>query len=356
MADIFICEDELLITAIERMDTISRKLLIVTDKHNAYKTLLSIGDVQRHLINNQDFKIPIKNILRPDREVIVVKEEDTLEEVKQVMLEHRTEFMPVLNNKGELVKIHYWEDIFNTAFTIAKGNLDLPVVIMAGGKGTRLKPITNIIPKPLIPLGEKPMIEIIADRFVQMGATQFYASVNYKAEMIVNHFENILDKTYNISFFTEDKPLGTAGSLSLLKNKINSTFFVSNCDILIDQDFTEVYNYHTSNNNELTLIAAIKQYGIPYGTIEVDINGNLKALKEKPQMTYLVNAGLYIIEPHLLDEIPENEFYHITHLIEKITERNGKVGVFPVSEGSWHDIGEWKQYKATLENYGYQLF
>ncbi len=356
MSDIFICEDELLITAIQRMDAISRKLLIVTDEKEHYKTLLSIGDVQRHLIKNQDFNIPVKSIIRPDRENIVVYEDDPLEEVKKVMLEHRTEFMPVLNEDGKLIKVHYWEDIFNTAFTIAKSDLDLPVVIMAGGKGSRLKPITNIIPKPLIPLGEKPIIEMIVDRFVLMGARSFYLSVNYKAEMIVNHFKNIEDKEYTVSGFTEDKPLGTAGSLHLLKDKIDSTFFVSNCDILIDQDLTEVYNYHASNKNELTLIAAIKQYSIPYGTLEVDNTGLLHALKEKPKMTYLVNAGLYIIEPHLLKEIPENEFYHITHLIEKILKRKGKVGVFPVSEGSWHDIGEWKQYKETLESHGYTFW
>jgi len=170
-----------------------------------------------------------------------------------------------------------------------------------------------------------------------------------KADLIKKHFDS--KSNYKVSYYNESKPLGTAGSLQLMKENINSTFFVSNCDILIDQDYSEILKYHKENGNDLTAVAAVKTYSIPYGTMEVEKDGLLKELKEKPTTTYYVNAGLYILEPHLLDEIPTDEFYHITHLMEKIKKRNGKVGVFPVSEGSWMDIGELNQYESTKERF-----
>lgn len=227
-------------------------------------------------------------------------------------------------------------------------------MIMAGGQGSRLKPITNIIPKPLIPIGDKPIIEIIIDKFSTLGVSNFYLSVNYKQEMIRFYFEGVENKSYNLNYFVEPYPLGTGGSLHLLKDKISSTFFVSNCDIIIDQDYYDIYDYHTSNKNELTIVAALRLMQIPYGTLESGENGELLALKEKPELTFMINTGMYILEPHLLNEIPENTFFHITDLIEKVKERRGRVGVFPVSEGAWMDIGEWKEYNKTMKRMGFE--
>jgi NDP-sugar pyrophosphorylase family protein len=259
--------------------------------------------------------------------------------------------MPVLDDTATLLDVVFWEDVFKEKQVIGQKNLELPVVIMAGGKGTRLKPITNIIPKPLIPIGEKPIAEVIIDRFVKMGSKDFYMSINYKAKMIESYFNEITDKEYSVNYFYETKPLGTAGSLHLLKDKIKSTFFVSNCDIIVDQDYKEMYDYHCTNNNELTLIAVVKHLEIPYGTIKVKENGLLESIHEKPKYTFLVNAGVYILEPQLLAEIPKDEFFHITDLIEKIKERKGRIGVFPVNEAAWMDIGQWKNYQETLKRF-----
>ncbi|WP_460545713.1 sugar phosphate nucleotidyltransferase, partial [Echinicola sediminis] len=152
-----------------------------------------------------------------------------------------------------------------------------------------------------------------------------------------------------LNFFKEDKPLGTAGSLHLLKGKLKETFFVSNCDILIDEDYSQILKYHKENRNEITLVPALKHISIPYGTIETGENGVLENMAEKPNWTIKINAGLYVLEPSLIDEIPENEFFHITHLIEKVKKRNGRVGVFPVSEKSWKDIGEWDEYLRSKD-------
>ena len=210
---------------------------------------------------------------------------------------------------------------------------------MAGGEGTRLRPLTNVIPKPLIPIGEKTMLEHIFDRFYKYGCKTFHISVNYKAALIEFYLKQ-QNLPYILSFFREEKPLGTAGSLALLKGKIKETFFVSNCDILIEQDYSEILDFHRNQKNEITLVAALKHYPIPYGTLETAEGGKLLSLHEKPELTFKINSGMYILEPHLIDEIPDNKFFHITQLIEKVLERGGNVGVFPVSEKSWKDVGE----------------
>ena len=150
------------------------------------------------------------------------------------------------------------------------------------------------------------------------------------------------------NYFLEEKPLGTAGSLSLLKGKISETFFVSNCDILIDADYSEIVEYHREQKNEITMVTSVKHVQIPYGTVESGEGGQVVNLIEKPEFTFMVNAGFYVLEPHLLDEIPEEKFFHITELIDTVRKRNGRVGAYPVSEKSWCDIGEWEVYRETL--------
>ena len=338
------CEASIL-TAIKQMDELKKKLLIVT-KDGQFFSLLSIGDIQRAILKNRSLEDAVKEILREN--IRVAFEDEPYEEVKARMLQFRMEMLPVLNSKNEIVKLHLWSDIFGEPYQRGKGNLNLPVVVMAGGKGTRLKPITNIIPKALVPIEEKPILEVIIDKFRLSGAKDFYLSVNYKADMI-EHYFNQIDKDYNLSYVNERKPLGTAGSLYLLKDKLQETFFVTNCDIIIDQDYEEIYEYHKRQKNDLTVVAALKHYAIPYGILETKENGQLTSISEKPELTFQVNSGMYILEPKLLNDIPHDEFFHITHLMEKVMNRGGKVGVFPVSEGSWMDIGVWSEYNRTRQ-------
>jgi NDP-sugar pyrophosphorylase family protein len=267
------------------------------------------------------------------------------------MLEIRTECMPVLDEQGNLADVYFWEDLFTSSEKRVDARLNVPVVIMAGGKGTRLKPLTNILPKPLIPIGEKTIMEVIIDKFCQYGICQFYISVNYKHELIKFYFDQIEKKDYKIDYVQEKDFLGTAGSLFLLKNKITTTFFVSNCDILIDENYSEIYNYHVSNNNAITLVASLKHFKIPYGTLESGKNGELVSLQEKPEITYMINTGMYVLNPEVLDQIPEGQFYHITDLITDLKKQGKKIGVFPVSEKSWFDMGEWPEYQKVIDNY-----
>jgi dTDP-glucose pyrophosphorylase len=340
-------QKENLLVALKLMDFIDKKLLLVFEG-SKFINILSVGDIQRAILKNNSLDTPVKSILRENTRI--ASEEDSYSAIKKLMNQNRIECMPVVNKKKELIKVYFWEDVFGEDEKRNQCKLNLPVVIMAGGKGTRLKPFTNVIPKPIIPIGDKTIIEEIMDRFVDVGCDEFYISVNYKAETIKQYFLQLKNNKYKTSYLQEKKPLGTAGSLFLVKDMIKTTFFVSNCDIIIDEDYSEILKYHQKNKNELTIVAALKHYPIPYGTIKTKSGGILDKLTEKPEITFQINSGMYILEPHLLKEIPENGFLHITHLIENILIRGGKVGVFPVSEGSWKDLGTLSNYLVELNH------
>jgi NDP-sugar pyrophosphorylase family protein len=308
---------------------------------NKFCGLISIGDIQRALLQGKSIHTEIREVLRSD--CIIAKPEDSKEDIKKIMLSIRAEFMPVVNEQKEIVDVVFWKDIFESDKQIPLDQFDLPVVIMAGGYGSRVRPLTNVFPKPLLPIGDKSMLEEIFYRFFSHGSKRFYISVNYKAELIEYYLTN-LSLPYSIEFFKEEKPLGTAGSLHLLKEKLDSTFFVSNCDILIDQDYAAILHYHKEQKNEITLVSALKNIDIPYGILNTGMNGILESLSEKPSFTFQINSGMYILEPSALNDIPENEFFHITHLIQKLMKENRKVGVFPVSEMSWLDMGSLDDY------------
>lgn len=333
-----------MLEALKKMDHIDKKLLIVID-NNLFIGLLSAGDIQRAIIRNAELNTPILQITR--KNIKVAKPSDSFEEIKAMMQEFRMEFCPVVDENNSIVQIYFWEDLFSTTEIEPKSKFELPIVIMAGGFGTRLKPLTNVLPKPLIPIGERTMLEEIFFRFSKYGCKNFHVSVNYKADLIEYYIKK-LNLPLKIDFFKEPKPLGTAGSLTLLKEKLNTTFFINNCDILIESDYSEILNYHQSQKNEITIIAALKSFPIPYGTIESGNNGNLTEIMEKPEFTFKINSGMYLLEPHLLNEIPENEFFHITDLIQKVKKRSGKIGVYPVSEKSWKDIGDWNEYLKII--------
>jgi dTDP-glucose pyrophosphorylase len=328
-----------LLEALKKMDTLDKKLLIVIEANKFYG-LLSAGDIQRAVIQNKPLETKVGEILR--KNIRIATPEDSFENIRQMMFDFRMELCPVVNEDQEIVKVYFWEEVFQEKEPQPKTPFNLPVVIMAGGFGTRLKPLTNVLPKPLIPIGEKTMLEEIFDRFAKHGCNRFHVSINYKADLI-QYYISQQNLPFALNFFIEDKPMGTAGSMSLLKGKITETFFVSNCDILIEQDYSEILDYHKANNNEITVVAALKHFPIAYGTIETGGNGKLIKLVEKPELTFKINSGMYILEPHLLDEIPEGEFFHITQLIEQVKNRKGNVGVFPVSEKSWKDIGSWEE-------------
>ncbi|MBU5676663.1 nucleotidyltransferase family protein [Alkaliphilus sp. MSJ-5] len=346
ISDLFINENITIKEAIKKLDETAKKILLVTED-NKLKGIVTDGDIRRWILKNGSLQEAVIYIMNTSPKYIYEKDIDN---AKEILMEKMVEAMPVVNAKKEVVDIVFWNDNFGNKLNHFN-KLETPVVIMAGGKGTRLEPYTKILPKPLIPIGDTPIVERIINRFNEYGCDKFYMTVNYKKNMIKAYF-NELDKAYEIEYVEEEKLLGTAGSLSLLKVELKDTFFVSNCDILIDANYSDMIKCHRKNNNKITLVTSLKHYTIPYGIIEISESSEVESMIEKPEYDYLVNTGMYILEPEVLKDIPEDTFYHITDLINKYIDRGEKIGVYPVSDKEWLDMGQFKEMENMFERLG----
>lgn len=333
-----------LIEALRLMDEIGKKLLIICEGKK-FIGVISIGDIQRALLNKDDLSENVCKYIRSD--MIFAGINDSIEDIKSLMKAERIECMPVVDQNKYLSNIIEWEDIFNIKRKEER-QINCPVVIMAGGRGHRLEPLTNIIPKPLIPISDKTIIEEIMGRFIEVGCKKFILSINYKGQLIRDYFSDSRFLNYNISFIEEKSPLGTGGSLYLLKDSLPQTFIVSNCDILVEADWNDLIQYHKSNANIVTVVSVIKNYDIPYGTIETSHNGLVRALKEKPNINYQINSGVYIFEPQVFNYMNADEFIHIPDLLIRIMGLGGKIGAFPVLESDWIDMGNWQDYLKLI--------
>jgi dTDP-glucose pyrophosphorylase len=332
--------------ALKQLEETERKTLFVVDSTNRLVGTLTDGDVRRWILAEGSLDGAVEALC--NRQPCVAYGDYNLDAVRKEMLEKKIGSIPVIDASREIVDVLFWEDVFGDGVVRKPSQpIDLPVVIMAGGKGTRLDPFTKILPKPLIPLGDKTVIEVIIDSFVECGVGAFYISINYKSKIIKSYFEE-LNPTYTVNYIQEDKPLGTAGSLRFLRGRISSPLIVTNCDVIIKADFRDIVDHHLSGGNDITLVASLKNYNIPYGVCEIESGGGLSRIIEKPEYNFLVNTGMYLLQPETLDLIPENEFFHITHLIEKAKSTGAKVGIYPISDKSWIDTGEWVEYKNAV--------
>ncbi|MFC4386549.1 nucleotidyltransferase family protein [Gracilibacillus marinus] len=345
LQEIFVSRDEIIKNAIKKLDQTAKKILLVVEK-NKLQGIVTDGDIRRWILKNGDLNDTVERVMNQSPKYVNERESYR---AKEILESKMIEAIPVVDDYMEVKDIIFWNDRFQTKRY--HNSLKNPVVIMAGGKGTRLAPYTKIIPKPLIPIGETPIVERIINRFHEFGCQSYYMTVNYKKNMIRAYFED-LEKDYTVDYVEETKPLGTAGSLYMLKNQLKDTFFVSNCDILIDGNYADMMKYHKESNNKITLITSLKHYTIPYGIVKLDEDSKVKEMMEKPEYDYLVNTGMYILEASCLDDIPEEQFFHITDLINLYIRNNEKVGVYPVSENSWLDMGEFKEMEKMMEKLG----
>tara|TARA_Y100001958_G_scaffold98184_1_gene67828 strand:- start:17307 stop:18371 length:1065 start_codon:yes stop_codon:yes gene_type:complete len=347
LSELSISDSTSLMNAMHKMDKIGRKLLIIV-KNSRFFSLISLGDIQRAIIKNIDLNSPVSVISRKTN--LVGNLENSKDEIRQMMINIRAEFLPIIDPKGNIVRVYFWNDFFDTQSIENKVPLTNNVVIMAGGLGTRVQPFTNVIPKPLLPVNGRSFLEEIIHQFTFYKIKDFYISVNYKADLI-KFYMNSLNLPFNINFFSEETPRGTIGGVAVLKGLFKEAFFVSNCDILIDTDYSEIVKYHTSNKFDITLVAAVLTNKSEYGTLTTGEMGELISLEEKPSINYKINTGMYLIEPSLIDLIPTEGLFHVTDLIELVRSRGGKVGVFPVSERSWRDYGTLNAYiNQTIKN------
>ena len=347
MKDITIHPKATIKEAMEALDKTAEKVLLVVDDENTLIGSLTDGDIRRYILKGQDLTGTIENAYNKDP-IFVYKDNFNKEKIKEIFLKNKLDLIPVLDQYRKVVDFIIWKKAFGDDRRAENQKLDAPVVIMAGGRGTRLEPFTKVLPKPLVPVGEKPVIDHIIDRFRIYGASEFYITVNHMAKILRAYFEE-KSPDYSIGFAEENEPRGTAGSLKLLADRLDRPFFVSNCDIIIKTDYSDIYRFHTDNGYDITLVASAKLFNIPYGICELNGNGSLKQIREKPEYNFLVNTGLYVLNPSAIDMIPDNGLFHITHLMEKIKENNGTIGVYPISEKAWIDVGQWAEYRKALK-------
>jgi dTDP-glucose pyrophosphorylase/CBS domain-containing protein len=347
MKNLIVDKNISIIKAMKKLNESGQKGLIIVEDENLLMGTLTDGDIRKAILNGANISNSI-DLIYNRKPTFLVEGAFSLEAVKKIFLERKFDLIPVVDKKGKHVDTLFWEKIFKKNRNKSKEKINVPVVIMAGGKGSRLAPFTNILPKPLVPVHNKPIIEHIIDRFYEFGCNNFYMTVNYKARILKAYFDE-LQPDYNMSFVDEPEPLGTAGCLRLLNGKFDEPFFVSNCDIIVKTNYQKIYDFHQKGGFDVTLVASTKEYIIPYGTCELNSNGHLSHINEKPQYNFLINTGLYILNPDILPFIPKNKFYHITHLIEEVKNRGKKVGVYPVDDEAWIDVGEWAEFKKATE-------
>jgi len=334
---------------LQHIDGTGERTLFVIDGSGVIMGSVTDGDIRRWILKGKRLGEPISKVMF--KNPVTVNEDYNLEEIKNLMVSRRMDCVPVLNKKRELVSSVRWIDLFGKKIPKQKIH-GLPVILMAGGEGKRLHPFTSVLPKPLMLIGQKTIVERIIDNFIEFGCKEFYLSINYKANLIKAYFTDLPKQAYKIKYILEDKPLGTAGSLVFLKDKINTTFCVSNCDVLVNADLSDIVKFHKKSRNAMTLVGSMKHFTIHYGVCKVEKNGILQRIEEKPEYDYLVNTGMYILEPKVLKYIQRNKMFHMTDLIAALKTGGQKVGVYPISEKSWLDMGQFEELKEMLKKYG----
>ncbi|HAB52508.1 MAG TPA: nucleotidyl transferase [Ignavibacteriales bacterium] len=322
------------------------KILFVVDKNEKLIGTVTDGDIRRGIIKGYGFSERIESLMKREFLSIKVDMQDKEEYVKSLMLKTKIEQIPVLDGNGIIVDVILWTDILAGKKQLRANKLHSNrIVIMAGGKGTRLDPFTKIFPKPLIPIGNKPVIEIIMERFFQYGFHKFIYTLNYKKEYL-KLFLKENNFPYDIDWVEEDDFLGTAGSLSLLKDKITETFFVANCDSLLDVNFQEILDWHREHEATMTIIGCHNEVKIPFGVLQLS-NGKLEKIIEKPLHDVIINTGIYVMEPRMLSYLVNGVTMDMNELID-VTKEKEKITVYPIY-GGWLDIGRWDEYKKSIE-------
>ena len=348
LSSIFFKKNNTIKNALKQINKTGEKCLIIIDGDNRLLGTLSDGDLRRAILRGIDTSNIIDDFYQK-KPILLTKGKYNNKQVKKIFLDTKIDLIPVINDNNEVIDIVTWSKVFKNDKKIKeKVFKNVPVVIMAGGKGTRMEPFTKILPKPLIPVHGRPIIENIIERFTNLGCRDFYLTVNYKSKIMKAYFEE-LQPDYGANFVEEKEPLGTAGSLRLLMGQFNQPFFVTNCDIIIKIDYASLLEFHKKGGYDITLVASAKEYIIPYGTCELNRDGHLSHINEKPKYDFLINTGLYVMDPDILGLIPPNKFYHITHLIEEAKNQGKKVGVYPIDDDSWIDVGQWAEYRKVVD-------
>jgi len=334
--------------ALKRLDDTAEKVLLVVDENNILLGTLTDGDIRRYILKTGMIEGIVESIYNPNP--IYALEGQLEDEIKSMIFKNKVEILPVVNDKKQVIGFHRWTDFYEREIEdySPSEKLDIPVVIMAGGKGTRLDPFTRVLPKALVPFKEKTISEHIIDSFKKFGVQKFYFTLNFKGRVIESYF-NSIQKDYEIEFIWEEEFLGTAGSLSLLIDKINNDFFVTNCDILLNVNYNKVYKYYKEVDAFFASITSIRHYAIPYGIVYTGEQSIIKKIEEKPEHIFQINTGVYLLNKEVLDYISENTYIDMPQLIDRLLEENKKVIAYPINEKDYIDIGQWEEYRKFMK-------
>lgn len=319
-----------------------KKVVFIVAQNMKLLGIMTNGDMRKFLLTGQPLTAPVRKAMNPTPKVFTSAAEIEAQKRKQPYIVY-----PIVNREGLLIDAVYAESE-NPVYPVSDELNGVPLVIMAGGMGTRLYPYTKILPKAILPIGQYSITERIIQSFQKCGCNQVYMVLNHKASVIKAYMSEI-DTGCEIHYVKEETFSGTAGGLYLLKEHLNSTFILSNCDILIDDDLGCAYKTHKAQKNQITYICSMMNQTIPYGVIETSEDGQIRKISEKPQFSFLVNTGVYILEPEVLDEISPGESIHITDLTERCVKKGMRAGVFPVSERSWLDMGQIEEMKQMIQ-------
>lgn len=333
-----------ILQGIQQLNECNAQILLVVNEEKQLIGTVTDGDIRRAIYVETPLSNPIGEICHRDFKSMRSYDPDVALSFYE---DHGVRRIPIIDESGIVRDIVFIEDVLaktDLASTSSK------VVVMAGGRGSRLDPITRVVPKPLLPIGDRPILELIMDSFYGQGYENFILSLNYKKDFIRGYFAERGELPYHIDYVEEETFMGTAGSLSLMEDVLTETFFLTNCDILVEMNYRSAYREHVKQKNMLTVVGVLKNFSIPYGVIKIE-NGCFASIDEKPDYHFIVNSGVYILEPECLNLIDTKKqpdgMFHMTHLMEKVKDAGMKVGVFPAHR-KWVDIGQWNEYNKLI--------
>ena len=339
--NILLSENDSIKKALEIIDRGALKIALIVDNNKKLLGTVTDGDIRRGLLKGVSLEDQVSLVMH--KNPFVAKMSESRDLILKKALEKKIYQIPIVDENGIVIGIEVIEELIKPK---EKNN---KVILMVGGLGTRLRPLTEKVPKPLLKVGDKPILETIIENFKKYGFVNFILTINYKGEMIKDYFKDGSKFGVNIEYVEEKKRMGTAGSLSLLKERPKEPFFVMNGDLLTTLNYEHFLDYHISNNSIATM--AVKEYEIqvPFGVVNLEDN-RIVSIEEKPIHKFFVNAGIYVLSPECLDYIPKDEYFDMPSLFKKLIEDNKKTVSFPIRE-YWMDIGRLEEYERANREY-----
>ena len=327
--------------ALEIIDSGAMQIALVVDDNDKLLGTLTDGDIRRGILRGLDLDSSIETIVF--KEPAIAKISSTKEEILKIALSKKLHQIPIVDDNGIVLDLKEIEELVEPKIKTSR------VILMVGGLGTRLRPLTQDTPKPMLKVGNKPILQTIVERFAEYGFVNITMCVNFNASIIRDYFSDGKEFGVNIDYVLEEKRMGTAGALSLLKERPSEPFFVMNGDLLTNVNFEHIFNYHILNKATATMCVREYDYEVPYGVVKMNDNKIIE-IAEKPVQKFFVSAGIYMLSPEILDLIPKNEFYDMPALFEKLIKLSKNVISFPIRE-YWLDIGRMEEYQRANEEY-----